>query len=92
MLRITLTARNLAAIQTAVDDDPAWHTLMPYIREDRGIRDGCVGSRSLVQSNPFADVHMLLGEAFADQGEILHTLEEYRKSLRSIPIRRRRIF
>src|SRR2546426_12459205 len=79
----------LRTVQAEVDDDPglAYAYAVSLVKTGE-YTEGVRRLKSLNQSNPnSADVHMLLGEAFADQGEYGTALEEYRKSLAINPNR-----
>lgn len=77
------TLTTLRPVQTEVDDEPglAYAYAVSLVKTGE-YAEGVSRLKSLEQSNPnSADVHMLLGEAFADQAEYDTAIEEYRKSL-----------
>lgn len=77
------TLETLGPVQSEVDGDPglAYAYAVSSVKTGE-YADGIRRLKSLDQSNPnSADVHMLLGEAFADQAEYDTALEEYHKSL-----------
>jgi Flp pilus assembly protein TadD len=83
-----MALKTLQPVQTEVDNDPG----LAYAYAVSSVKTGeyAEGVRRLKlldQANPnSADIHMLLGEAFADQGEYGTALEEYHKSLALNPI------
>jgi tetratricopeptide (TPR) repeat protein len=77
------TLETLRPVQTEVEGDPglAYAYAVSSVKTGEYV-EGIRRLKSLEQSNPnSADVHMLLGEAYADQAEYDTALEEYHKSL-----------
>jgi len=77
------TLETLRPVQTEVDNDPglAYAYAVSSVKTGE-YEEGVRRLKSLERSNPnSADVHMLLGQAFADQAEYDTALDEYHKSL-----------
>ncbi|HWZ81031.1 MAG TPA: tetratricopeptide repeat protein [Terriglobales bacterium] len=77
------TLETLKPIQSEVDDDPGLGyafavSLVKTGEYDEGVRR----LKAMADANPnSADIHLMLGSAFADQHEYDTALQEYRKSL-----------
>src|SRR5207237_10162053 len=77
------TVETLRPIQPAVDEDPGlgYAYAVSLVRAG-DYNDGVRRLQVLEKSNPNnADVHMLLGEAYAEQQDYATALEEYRKAI-----------